>query len=221
MSRSSCAGTRPSRRKTCGRRASRSRRPRTPERRECLHARAYSCSSCRCAGIENPCSCSLDETRTYMTAVRPGEALRQAADGRGSSWLFGFRNGASAVRRAFQRPFLQDGEVSGNWLEELPLDFVKRFCSGRSCETRIAFQPPGGGLPPEREVWRFVAWLSRRKEPRRRHDGCARGRRHLRSRLSAAPARTRRTPAARDHARVPARPRQRWDAAARSCGAHR
>src|SRR5712691_3845602 len=30
----------------------------------------------------------------------------------------------------------------------------------RSFETRIAFQPPGGGLPPGREVGRFLAWLS-------------------------------------------------------------
>src|SRR5688572_8660968 len=30
----------------------------------------------------------------------------------------------------------------------------------RSCETRIASQPPGGGLPPGREVGRFLAWLS-------------------------------------------------------------
>jgi hypothetical protein len=54
-------------------------------------------------------------------------ALRQAAGGHGSSWLFGFRNGASAVRRAFQGPFSQDREVSGNWLEELSLNFVNRF----------------------------------------------------------------------------------------------
>src|SRR5262245_47733352 len=38
---------------------------------------AYSLRNCRFAGIENPCSCSFDETRTYMTAVRPGEGLAE------------------------------------------------------------------------------------------------------------------------------------------------
>src|SRR4051812_12555757 len=143
--------------------------------------------------------------------------LRQVADGRGFSWLFR-RNGASAVRKAFQRPFLQDGQVARNWFEKLPLDVVERF---------------GRGVLARHESLlshRAVAFLLYARSGDSWHDlpfeaspGAA---------LMAAPGfigptkqprwpspRTRRTPAARALERVPVPLRQRWDAAAQSCGA--
>ena len=36
---------------------------------------ASSVSSGRCAGIEKPCSCSFEDTGSYIIAVRPADGL--------------------------------------------------------------------------------------------------------------------------------------------------
>lgn len=182
---------------------------------------AYSWSSCLCAGIENPCSCSLDETRTYMTAVRPGEGF---AAGCWRARLFmavRISERCQCRRKGVPRTILAGSRGIGQLARGTFAQLRQPLLQVGSRRTRVACWPlPSGGLPREREVWRFVALSSRRKEPGAA-SLAAPGVVSSTTPLPSAPARTRRTPAARDHARVPARPHQRSDAAARSCDAHR
>src|SRR5262249_21284731 len=104
-------------------------------------------------------------------------AWRKVADGHGSSWLFGLRNGASAVGKAFLRPFLQDRKVSSNRFEKLSLDVVNRFrriALGRH-ESLVCPGTPSLLTPAARNDSRHDHLDQR---PRRSRDGCAWNRSH-------------------------------------------
>ena len=179
---------------------------------------AYSWSSCLCAGIENPCSCSLDETRTYMTAVRPGEGF---AAGCWRARLFmavRISERCQCRRKGVPRTILAGSRGIGQLAQGTFAQLRQPFLQLRSRRTPVACWPlPSSGAPREREVWRFVACSSRCKE-----SGAATmaapGVVSPTTLLPSAPARTPRMPRARALARVPARQLQRRDAAVRNCG---
>ena len=49
--------------------------------------------------------------------------------------------------RRSKDPFSQDGQVARNWLEELPLDVVERFCRGVLARHESLVSRRAVGLP--------------------------------------------------------------------------